>query len=164
MSTTKPFAISKVQVWQAWLHVKANRGAPGVDAQSMTEFESNLKNNLYRLWNRMASGSYFPAPVKAVSIAKKSGGERILGVPTVADRIAQTVVTQFLEPLIDPEFRQDSYGYRPGKSARQALQVTRERCQQTAWVVEYDIRGLFDHIDHSLLDKALRRHCETPWV
>ena len=164
MTNTKPFDISKAQVWQAWLQVKANRGAPGIDKQSISDFESDLKNNLYRLWNRMASGSYFPPPVKAVSIAKKSGGQRILGVPTVADRIAQTVVTSFLNPLLDPLFHEDSYGYRPGKSPHQALQVTRKRCWQFDWVVEYDIRGLFDNIDHGLLNKALRKHCDTSWV
>jgi RNA-directed DNA polymerase len=112
----------------------------------------------------MASGSYFPEPVKAVSIAKKSGGERILGVPTVTDRIAQTVVTQYLNPLLDPLFHEDSYGYRRGKSAHDALQVTRERCRQYDWVLEYDIRGLFDHIDHGLLNKALRLHSDSKWV
>lgn len=164
MSNTKPFDISKGQVWQAWLHVKANRGAPGVDEQSIADFESNLENNLYCLWNRMASGSYFPPPVKAVSIAKKSGGERVLGIPTVSDRIAQTVVTQFLNPLIDPVFHEDSYGYRPGKSPHQALHVTQERCRRYSWVVEYDIRALFDNIDHGLLNKALHKHSVSPWV
>lgn len=164
MSKTKPFNISKAQVWEAWKQVKANRGAPGVDGQSIAEFESDLKNNLYRLWNRMASGSYFPKSVLAVSIEKKSGGERILGIPTIADRIAQTVATQYLNPLIDPHFHEDSYGYRPNKSPAQALQVTRKRCWKYDWVVEYDIRGLFDNIDHGLLGKALRKHCDESWV
>lgn len=164
MNQTKPFEISKAQVWRAWKQVKSNRGAPGVDGETIAAFESNLKDNLYCLWNRLASGSYFPSPVKAVSIKKKSGGERILGIPTVSDRIAQTLVTQYLTPLIDPHFHEDSYGYRPGKSAHQALRITRDRCLKLNWVLEYDIRGLFDNIDHELLHKALLRHCDEAWV
>ena len=164
MTNTKPFAISKAQVWQAWLHVKANKGAAGVDHQSIAQFELKLKDNLYRLWNRMASGSYFPQPVLAVEIEKKLGGVRVLGIPTIADRIAQTVAVLHLNPLLDPVFHEDSYGYRAGKSAHQALKVTRTRCRQYDWVVEYDIRGLFDNIDHTRLTKALRHHCDDPWV
>ncbi len=113
----KPFEISKKLVWQAYLEVKSNGGAAGVDKQSIEAFEQNLKNNLYQLWNRLSSGSYFPPAVKAVSIRKKSGGIRILGVPTVSDRIAQTVVKLVLEPILEPVFDEDSYGYRPGRSA-----------------------------------------------
>ena len=123
-----------------------------------------LGNNLYRIWNRMSSGSYFPPPVKAVAIPKKSGGERTLGVPTVSDRIAQTVVKLVLEPQLDPHFHADSYGYRPGKSAHQAIEVTRKRCWWHDWVLEFDIRGLFDNIDHGLLMKAVRRHTDCKWV
>ena len=144
MIETKPFSISKHVVWEAYLRVKSNKGSAGVDNQSIAEFEVELKANLYRIWNRMSSGSYFPPPIRAVPIPKKSGGERILGVPTVADRIAQTVVTLTLEPLLEPHFHEDSYGYRPGKSAHQALSVTRERCWRHDWVLEYDIRGLLD--------------------
>lgn len=164
MTETKPFVIPKALVWEAWQRVKANKGAAGVDGQSIARFEADLKKNLYRIWNRMSSGSYFPPAVKAVPIPKKSGGERVLGVPTVGDRIAQTAVTLVLEPLLEPVFHDDSYGYRPGKSAHDALAVTRKRCWERDWVLEYDIRGLFDNIDHGLLLKALRRHCDERWV
>ncbi len=164
MTETKPFDISKRLVWEAYKRVKANKGASGVDQQSLAEFEQSLADNLYRIWNRMSSGSYFPSPVKAVAIPKKTGGERILGVPTVADRIAQTVVTMVLNPILDPHFHEDSYGYRPGRTAHQAIEVTRKRCWKYDWVLEYDIRGLFDHIDHELLMKALRHHTGNKWV
>ena len=164
MKVAKPFEISKKLVWQAYLEVKSNGGAAGVDKQSIEAFEQNLKNNLYQLWNRLSSGSYFPPAVKAVSIRKKSGGIRILGVPTVSDRIAQTVVKLVLEPILEPVFDEDSYGYRPGRSALDAVAVTRKRCWYYDWVVEFDIRGLFDNIRHDLLMKALRRHCNCSWV
>ncbi len=164
MSETKPFDIPKRLVWEAYQHVKANKGAAGIDGQSIEVFDQDLTNNLYRLWNRLSSGSYFPSPVKAVPIPKKSGGERLLGVPTVADRIAQTVVTLMLEPSLEPHFHENSYGYRPGRSAHQALEVTRKRCWEYDWVLEYDIRGLFDNIDHGLLLKALRCHTQQNWV
>ena len=151
-------------MWQAYKLVKANGGAAGVDEESLKQFEGNLKNNLYRIWNRMASGSYFPPPVMAVPIRKKSGGTRILGVPTVGDRIAQAVVKLRLEPKIDPHFHEDSYGYRPGKSAHQAIEVTRKRCWWHDWVLEFDIRRLFDEIDHRLLMKALRHHTDCKWT
>jgi RNA-directed DNA polymerase len=160
----KPFDIPKRLVWRAYKLVKANRGAGGVDEQSLEQFESALGDNLYRIWNRMSSGSYFPSPVKAVSIPKKSGGKRILGIPTVSDRIAQTVAKLVLEPVLEPCFHQDSYGYRPGKSTHQALEVTRKRCWWHDWVLEFDIRGLFDNIDHGLLMKAVRRHTNCKWV
>jgi RNA-directed DNA polymerase len=144
VSRAKPFEIPKQPVWEAYRLVKANGGAAGVDEESLEEFERDLKNNLYRIWNRMASGSYFPPPVKAVLIPKKSGGQRTLGVPTVADRIAQAVVKLRLEPMLEPHFHQDSYGYRPRKSAHQALEVTRRRCWWHDWVLEFDVRGLLD--------------------
>ena len=164
MEVAKPFEISKKLVWQAYLDVKSKGGAAGVDQESIEAFEQNLKNNLYRLWNRLSSGSYFPPPVKAVPIRKKSGGTRILGVPTVSDRIAQTVVKLVLEPMLEPVFDEDSYGYRPGRSAHDAIAVTRKRCWYYDWVVEFDIRGLFDNIRHDLLMKALRHHCDCRWV
>lgn len=160
----KPFAIPKRQVMQAYRLVKANGGAAGVDHQSLSDFEENLKDNLYRLWNRMSSGSYFPPPVKAVAIPKKSGGERLLGVPTVADRVAQAVVKLQIEPEIEPHFLEDSYGYRPRKSALDAVAVTRKRCWRYDWVVEFDIVGLFDNISHDLLLKAVRKHVSDRWV
>jgi RNA-directed DNA polymerase len=135
-----------------------------VDQETIEQFEADLKGNLYKLWNRMSSGSYFPPPVRAVSIPKKSGGERILGVPTVADRVAQTVVKQLIEPDLDPIFLADSYGYRPRKSALDAVGVTRERCWRYDWVLEFDIKGLFDNIDHELLLRAVRKHVTCKWA
>lgn len=164
VTSAKPFVVPKRLIWDAYQRVKANRGAAGVDGQSISDFDRNLSRNLYQIWNRMSSGCYFPPAVKAVPIPKKSGGERILGVPTVSDRIAQTVVTMTLEPILEPVFHDDSYGYRRGKSAHDALAVTRKRCWERDWVLEYDIRGLFDHIDHTLLMKALRHHCQDRWV
>ena len=164
MKVAKPFEVSKKLVWQAYLEVKSKGGAAGVDGESLELFEHNLKNNLYRIWNRLCSGSYFPPPVKAVPIPKKSGGTRVLGVPTVSDRIAQTVVKQALEPILEPVFDEDSFGYRPGKSAHDAIAITRKRCWRYDWVVEFDIRALFDNMDHELLMKALRHHCQCRWV
>lgn len=147
---TKSFEISKNVVMEAYKRVKANKGAAAIDDETITVLEGNLKDNLYKIWNRMSSGSYFPPPVKAVEIPKKSGGKRILGVPTVADRIAQMVVKMYFEPKVELCFHQDSYGYRPGKSAIDAIAVTRQRCWRYAWVPEFDIKGLFDNIDHSI--------------
>lgn len=135
MKTEKPFNISKKLVWQAYQKVKANKGAAGVDKETIEEFEKDLACNLYKIWNRMSSGTYFPPPVKGVPIPKKSGGTRLLGVPTVADRIAQETVKQVLEPILEPVFDRDSYGYRPGKSAHDALAITRKRCWLFEWVV-----------------------------
>ena len=160
----KSFNITQQMVWDAYQRVRQGGKAGGVDKQSMKEFETDLKNNLYKIWNRMASGSYFPPAVRAVPIPKKNGGERILGVPTIKDRIAQMVVKQTIEPRIDPIFHPDSYGYRPGKSALQAVGVVRERCWRYDWVLEFDIKGLFDNIDHELLMKAVRKHVHEKWV
>ena len=161
---TKPYDIPKALAWEACLSVKANGGSAGIDQESLGQFEDNLSNNLYKLWNRLCSGSYFPPPVKGVPIPKKSGGVRMLGVPTVADRVAQTVVKQLLEPAIDPLFHVNSYGYRPGRSAHDAIAMVRRRSWEYDWVVEFDIKSLFDKIDHKLLMRALRKHCQTPWV
>jgi len=161
---TKPFEISKALVWEAFQRVKANGGSAGVDGESIEEFEKSLGDNLYKLWNRMVSGSYFPPPVKAVPIPKKSGGTRILGVPTVADRVAQTVVKLVLEPVLEPVFDRNSFGYRPGRSALDAVALVRRRSWEYDWVVEFDIKGLFDNIDHGLLLRAVRKHCTTPWI
>ena len=162
--TCKSYDIPKTLVWEAWLRVKANHGAAGIDAETIERFETKLAASLYRLWNRMSSGSYFPPPVKAVPIPKKSGGVRVLGVPTVTDRIAQTAVKMWLEPRLEPLFHDNSYGYRPGKSALEAIAVTRRRCWDQDWVVEFDIRGLLDNLDHGLLMTALRKHCQEPWI
>ena len=162
--TAKPFAISKRVVFEAYQKVKANQGAAGVDGQSIEEFEENLKGNLYRLWNRLSSGSYFPPPVRAVEIPKKAGGIRTLGVPTVADRIAQTVVKMYLEPEVEPMFHPDSYGYRPKRSAHHALATCRARCWKYDWVIDLDIRAFFDNIPWDLMLKAVSKHTDLRWV
>lgn len=164
MKRAKPFEISKKVVWEAWKRVKANHGAAGVDEESITDFEKGLKDNLYKIWNRMSSGCYLPPAVRTVGIPKKVGGERLLGIPTVADRVAQMVAKMYLEPVLEPYFHQDSYGYRAGKSAIQAIEVTRKRCWKYDWVLEYDIRGLFDNIDHDLLMRAVRKHTDCKWM
>jgi RNA-directed DNA polymerase len=160
----KPFAISKLSVWEAYRSVKANKGAAGVDGESLAEFERGLKGNLYKLWNRMSSGSYFPPPVRAVEIPKSGGGVRVLGVPTVADRIAQTVAKGYLEPVVEPIFHPDSYGYRPGRSAKQALERCRERCWKTSWVIDLDIKAFFDTIPHHLIERAVAKHTQLKWL
>jgi len=164
MEYTKQFGIPKQLVFEAWRQVKANSGSSGVDLQTIKDFERNLESNLYKIWNRLSSGSYFPSPVRMVAIPKKSGGERYLGIPTISDRIAQTVIKLVFEPKVDPIFDKDSYGYRPGKSAIDALAVTRERCWLRSWVLEFDIKGLFDNIDHQLLMKAVIKHTQEKWM
>jgi group II intron reverse transcriptase/maturase len=163
-TTDKPFRIDKRLVYEAYKAVKSNGGAAGVDGQTIEQFEADLKGNLYKIWNRMSSGSYFPPPVRAVPIPKKSGGQRILGVPTVSDRIAQMVVKRLIEPALDSIFRPDSYGYRPGKSALDAVGITRQRCWKYDWVLEFDIKGLFDNLPHELLLKAVRKHVQCKWA
>jgi RNA-directed DNA polymerase len=163
-TTSKPFMIEKRQVYEAYKAVRSNKGAAGVDGQTLEQFEADVEGNLYKIWNRMSSGSYFPPPVRAVSIPKKSGGERILGVPTVSDRIAQMVVKQRIEPDLEPVFLPDSYGYRPNKSALDAVGVTRKRCWRYDWVLEFDIKGLFDNLPHDLLLKAVRKHVTCQWA
>jgi group II intron reverse transcriptase/maturase len=164
-SGPKSFEISKHLVFEAYLRVKANKGAAGVDGESIEQFEADLKGNLYKLWNRMSSGCYFPPPVRMVEIDKPGGrGVRILGVPTVADRIAQTVVAMVLDPLVEPVFHPDSYGYRPRRSALDAVAACRERCWKTDWVIDLDIRGFFDNLDHDLVLKAVAHHTDQRWV
>jgi RNA-directed DNA polymerase len=160
----KPFPITKWQVWEAYKRVRANAGGAGVDGQSIEAFEEDRTNNLYKLWNRMASGSYMPPPVRRVDIPKRDGGVRPLGIPTVADRIAQMVVKQALEPELEGHFHPDSYGYRPGKSAHQAIGQARQRCWRSDWVVDLDIKGYFDAIDQALLMRAVRHHTQANWV
>ena len=164
MNPAKSFPITKHQVWEAYKQVKANHGGAGIDAQTLEKFDQDLSNNLYKLWNRMASGSYLPPPVKRVDIPKANGGTRPLGIPTVADRIAQTVVKQVLEPELEKYFHPDSYGYRPGRSAHQALAMARKRCWTYTWVLEFDIKGYFDNIDHDLLMRAVGKHTQEKWV
>ena len=164
MSKAKPFNISKQVVFKAYQRVKANRGSAGIDHQSIKEFELKLEDNLYKVWNRMSSGSYFPKPVLRVEIPKPDGRLRPLGIPTISDRIAQMVVKIEWEPELEKYFHEDSYGYRPDKSAQQAIEVTRKRCWQYDWIVDLDIKGFFDNIDHSLLMKAVRKHTEENWI
>lgn len=164
MNGNKSFDIPKMEVFEAYKKVKANGGGAGVDGQSIISFEENLKANLYKVWNRMSSGSYFPPPVKLVMIPKKSGGERGLGIPTVSDRVAQMVAKRYLERAVEPLFHPDSYGYRPNKSALEAIGKARERCWKYDYVIEFDIKGLFDNIDHEMLMKAVRLHVKEPWL
>jgi RNA-directed DNA polymerase len=165
MDKAKPFSIPKREVWEAFKRVKANQGAAGVDGQSVAAFEADLSNNLYKLWNRLSSGSYFPPPVRQVAIPKRDGGgERMLGIPTVSDRIAQEVARRYLEPILEPVFHTDSYGYRPGKSAIAAVATARERCWRHDWVLDLDIRAFFDSLDWELMLAAVRRHTDCAWL
>ncbi len=163
MISTKPFSIPKALVYEAYQRVRANKGSAGIDGERLEAFESNLSGNLYKLWNRLSSGSYMPPPVRRVEIEKPDGGLRPLGIPTVADRIAQMVVKLQIEPLLDPHFHADSYGYRPGKSAHQALAAAKSRCDRRAWVLDMDIKGFFDSIDRELLMRAVRKHIKEAW-
>jgi RNA-directed DNA polymerase len=161
----KPFQISKWKVWEAYERVKANKGAAGVDDVSIAEFEQDRDKHLYRIWNRMSSGSYFPPPVKAVEIPKAGGkGVRVLGVPTISDRIAQTVARMYLEPEVEPVFHPDSYGYRPGKSALDAVGTCRQRCWRADWVIDLDIKAFFDSVPWDLILKAVEYHTDQKWV
>jgi RNA-directed DNA polymerase len=164
MTSAKPFKISKQTVWAAYLQVKRSKGGSGFDNESIEDFEKDLKNNLYKIWNRMSSGTYFPPPVLEVEIPKTDGGTRKLGIPTIRDRIAQTVVKQCLEPEVEPYFHEDSYGYRPNKSALQAISQTRWRCWRDDWVLDLDIKSFFDTIDHRLMMAATRKFTQNPWV
>jgi RNA-directed DNA polymerase len=139
-------------------------GSGGCDEESIQAFEANLAGNLYKLWNRLCSGSYMPPPVKAVEIPKRSGGSRVLGVPTVADRVAQTVVRLCLEPEVEPHFHPDSYGYRPRRSALEAVGRCRERCWRYDWVIDLDLRSFFDSLDHSLVLRAVAHHTSERWI
>ncbi|MFI1259126.1 reverse transcriptase domain-containing protein [Streptomyces netropsis] len=165
-SSGKPLEISKREVWEAYEGVKANRGTPGVDSRPIEDFEKDLKGNLYKIWNRMSSGAYFPPPVRAVEIPKSSpgGGVRILGVPTVSDRIAQTVVARHLMERVDPVFHEDSYGYRPGRSALDAVERCRQRCWKRDWVVDLDVQKFFDSVRWDLIVKAVEAHTDARWV
>lgn len=164
MDRRKPYEISQKVVLLAFRKVKANAGAPGIDGVSIEAYERDLKNNLYKLWNRMSSGSYMPKPVMGVEIPKKNSGKRLLGIPTVEDRVAQMTARLYFEPLVEPIFYEDSYGYRPNKSALEAIGKTRERCWKTDWVLEFDIKGLFDNLNHELLMRAVRKHTDNRWV
>lgn len=164
MLEAKPYDIPKQLVWHAYKRVKANRGAAGVDGESLAAFEKDLAGNLYKIWNRMSSGAYFPLPVRLVEIPKDSGGTRPLGIPTVADRVAQTVVKMVLEPLVEPVFHEDSYAYRPGKSAIDAVGTARKRCWTADWVIDLDVRAFFDSMPHDLVERAVAHHTDSKWV
>ena len=164
MDKAKPFGISKRAVWEAYKRVKENGGAEGVDGETLEEFGRDLKDNLYKLWNRMSSGSYFPEAVRRVEIPKGDGSKRGLGIPTVADRIAQMVAKMELEPKVEPHFHEDSYGYRPKKSAVEAVGMARKRCWGNEWVLDLDIKGCFDNLDHGLILKAVRWHTDCKWI
>lgn len=164
MAATKPFQISKQIVWDAWLQVKRSKGSPGYDNESMELFEKDLKNNLYQLWNRLSSGTYFPPPVLEVEIPKADGKVRKLGIPTVGDRVAQTVIKCYLEPIVEPHFHEDSYGYRPKKSALQAIAQARWRCWRDNWVLDLDIKSFFDTIDHRLMMAAVKKFTQSPFL
>jgi len=164
-SSEKPFDISKQEVWDAWIKVQGNQGAPGVDEQSLAQFEADLRNNLYKIWNRMSSGTYFPPPVKGVEIDKPhGGGTRLLGVPTVGDRVAQTVVASHLQQRLEPVFHPDSFGYRLGRGGLDAVAVCRRRCWEYGWVVDLDIRKFFDSVPWELIVKAVKAHTDARWV
>ena len=161
---TKPFEISKREVWEAYKRVKSLRGAAGIDDVTIEKFEQDLSKNLYKIWNRMSSGCYFPPAVKHVEIPKGDGGTRALGIPTISDRVAQLVVKRRLESVLEPIFHDDSYGYRPGRSAHDALRRARNRCWKHDWVLDLDIKGFFDNIDHGLLLRAVRKHTSNRWL
>lgn len=164
MDKVKPFEISKKLVVEAYKQVKKNKGAAGIDDKTMADFEADLKNNLYKVWNRMSSGTYFPPAVKMVPIPKKDGGTRLLGIPTVGDRIAQTIVKMMLEPILEPVFHEDSYGYRPNKSAHQAVEVAKQRCWVNRWTIDLDIKGFFDNLNHELVLKSVKHHTDNKWI
>jgi RNA-directed DNA polymerase len=165
LGVVKPYGIPKQAVWEAYRKVAANKGAPGVDEQTLGEFEADLKNNLYKIWNRMSSGSYFPPPVRAVEIPKPhGGGVRVLGVPTVADRVAQTVMAMYLGERAEPRFHPDSYGYRPAKRALDAVGVCRQRCWRYDWVIDLDVQKFFDTVPWDLIIKAVEAVTDCSWV
>lgn len=164
MTMAKPVRISKERVVQAYKRVKSKGGGAGVDNVTIKELDQNLKANLYKVWNRLSSGSYFPPPVKEVEIPKSNGGKRKLGIPTISDRIAQTVVLSILEPRLERVFHQHSYGFRPGRNAHQAVEFTKRMCWNRNWVVEFDIKGAFDNLDHTLLEKAIDTHVSERWL
>lgn len=164
MSGTKPYCIEKQVVYEAYLMVKRNKGSYGVDEISIQEFDKDWQNNLYRIWNRMSSGSYFPMAVKRVEIPKGDGKMRPLGIPTVSDRIAQTVVKMYIEPRLEKIFSKSSYGYRPNRSALDAVRKAKDNCFKYSFVVDIDIKGFFDNIDHDLLMKAVSKHVSEKWI
>lgn len=161
---TKSFTVSQQMVFESYLKVCAKNGSAGIDNESIEQFNENMSGNLYKIWNRMSSGSYFPPPVRTVPIPKKQGGTRLLGIPTVSDRIAQGVVKDYLEPVLEPVFHRNSFGYRPGRSTHDALAQCKENCFQYAWVVDLDIKGFFDNLNHEIMMKMVNHHTQEKWV
>jgi RNA-directed DNA polymerase len=161
---TKSFAVSKQMVYDSYLKVCDKKGGAGIDRETIEMFNENLDSNLYKIWNRMASGSYFPPAVRTVLIPKKQGGIRPLGIPTVGDRIAQGVVKDYLETTVEPLFHNNSFGYRPGRSAHDALAQCQQNCIKYSWVVDLDIRGFFDNISHEWMMKMVSHHVQDKWV
>ena len=161
---TKSLPVSKRMVWESYLNVISKDGGAGIDGQSIEMLNADMTANLYKLWNRMSSGSYFPPAVRTVLIPKKQGGLRPLGIPTITDRIAQGVVKDYLEPKIESLFHPSSFGYRPGKNAHQALEQCHRNCMTNAWVVDVDIKGFFDNINHDLMMELLKTHSDEKWV
>lgn len=161
---TKSLPVSKRMVYDSYLKVVDKDGGAGIDKQSIDMFNENMPGNLYKIWNRMTSGSYFPPPVRTVFIPKKQGGERPLGIPTVSDRIAQGVVKDYLEPSLELIFHNSSFGYRPKRSAHDALAQCQQNCIRYAWVLDVDIKGFFDNISHSILLELLQKHLQEKWV
>lgn len=164
MRQAKQFEISQTIMGEAFRRVKANKGATGIDEQTIADFERDIERNLYKIWNRMSSGTYFPPAVRCVEIPKDRGGVRVLGVPTVADRVAQMVAKMYLEPEVEPLFDEDSYGYRPQKSALDAVGKARERCFRRYWVIDLDIKAFFDSLDHSLTIELVKKHTDCKWI
>jgi len=161
---SRSIPITKQMVWDAYRKVKSNKGSAGVDEETLIDFDADLSKNLYKLWNRLSSGSYFPQCVKAVEIPKGNGGTRTLGIPTIADRIAQEVVKSYIEPRLEAVFVPSSYGYRPEKSAHNAIEQVRTNVRDYGWVIDMDIKSFFDEVDHDLLLKALSKHVTERWV
>jgi retron-type reverse transcriptase len=160
---TKSIPISRPMVWEAYKKVRSNQGSAGVDQISMEEFDAQRSKHLHKIWNRMASGSYFPPPVKEVEIPKKDGKIRKLGIPTIGDRVDQMVVKEYIEPRFEQIFSPHSYGYRPHRNAHQALESVRSNCKKTDWVIDLDIKGFFDNIDHGKLLMAIEKHVSEKW-
>ncbi len=160
----KSIPVTQQQIQKAWKKVKAAGGSGGVDRKSLSDVQDNLRNELYKLWNRIASGSYFPMPVKGCMIPKGQGGKRLLGIPTILDRVAQQVVRDLLEPITESFFHKDSFGYRPGRNTHQAIKQCTQRCFEKAWVIDLDIKGFFDNIDHELLLRSLQKHTDQKWI
>jgi len=163
---TKSLPVSKRMVYNSYMKVCDKNGSAGIDKESIEMFNENLSGNLYKIWNRMTSGSYFPPPVRTVFIPKKQGGERPLGIPTVSDRIVRLrrIVKDYLEPVMEAVFHNSSFGYRPGRSAHDALAQCHENCVSKAWVLDVDIKGFFDNISHNIMLQLLQQHTREKWV